>query len=170
MDLAALPASQVCTHITHRASTAGPGLTKQSAGTAEPEPSSTRSPGTSRAASMVDHLPSRLQVARGLREALRAATASPALVVSYLQHRGQQHGRFRHSWHGEPCEGCMLSALSQCQDAIGTWRITEMASGNHDERYKIIRSCNKVTTATCITFIHQRFIVSTKVSNPSHSM
>eukprot|EP00955_Chlamydomonas_euryale_P106396 365702-Chlamydomonas_euryale.AAC.26 len=62
-----------------------PWLIKQSAGTAEPEPSSTRSPGTREPASSVVHLPSRLAVAKGFNEALSAATASPALVVSYLR-------------------------------------------------------------------------------------
>jgi hypothetical protein len=57
-----------------------------------PEASSTRSPGTSRAASMFCHLPSRLQVAVGLRDALRAATASAAFTVSYLGFEGWEWG------------------------------------------------------------------------------
>lgn len=61
-----------------------PSFRRQSAGIAEPAPSSTISPGTSILASMFCQLPSRLTVAVGLREALRAATASAALMVSYL--------------------------------------------------------------------------------------
>lgn len=61
-----------------------PSLSRQSAGIAEPAPSSTMSPGTSILASIFCQLPSRLTVAVGLREAFRAATASAALMVSYL--------------------------------------------------------------------------------------
>jgi hypothetical protein len=57
---------------------------RQSAGTAEPAPSSTMSPGTKNLASMFCQEPSRLTVAVGLSEALSAATASAALMVSYL--------------------------------------------------------------------------------------
>lgn len=46
-----------------------PWLSRQSAGTAPPAPSSTRSPGTTSAASMVIHLPSRFTVARGFSDA-----------------------------------------------------------------------------------------------------
>ena len=60
-----------------------PSLTMQSAGTAEPEARSTRSPGTTPPASMLFHTPSRLMVARGFSDAFRAATASAAFTVSY---------------------------------------------------------------------------------------
>ena len=61
-----------------------PSLSRQSAGTLLPAPSSTRSPGTKSDASQLAHLPSRLTVAVGLRLAFSAATASAALIVSYL--------------------------------------------------------------------------------------
>ena len=60
-------------------------LTRQSAGTCEPDASSTRSPGTRAAASRVCQTPSRRAVACGRSDALSARTASPALVVSYLR-------------------------------------------------------------------------------------
>ena len=50
---------------------------------AEPEAISTRSPGTSSAAFMFTNLPSLFTVAEGLRDAFGAATASPALVISW---------------------------------------------------------------------------------------
>lgn len=58
--------------------------TLQSAGICEPEPSSTRSPGTSTAPLMVCQRPSRHTVACGVRDAFSAFTASCAFVVSYL--------------------------------------------------------------------------------------
>ena len=70
--------------------------TRQSAGICEPDPSRTRSPGTRRVASMLCHLPSLHTVACGLSDAFRALTASPALVVSYLQqaqNTARLHGR-----------------------------------------------------------------------------
>jgi len=60
-----------------------PPSTTQSAGTADPDARSTRSPGTTSAASMFCHRPSRFTVASGFRLALRAATASPALTTSW---------------------------------------------------------------------------------------
>ncbi len=57
-------------------------LTRQSAGTLAPAASSTRSPGTSRVASRWFHAPSRFATARGLSDALSAATALPALLAS----------------------------------------------------------------------------------------
>eukprot|EP00796_Vickermania_ingenoplastis_P001829 gene1829-gene1463 len=60
-----------------------PSLMEQSAGTAEPAASFTRSPGTSSVASICCHFPSRFTVAIGFREFFSAATASPALIVSY---------------------------------------------------------------------------------------
>ncbi|KPI82617.1 hypothetical protein ABL78_8372 [Leptomonas seymouri] len=59
-----------------------PSLMLQSAGTAEPAASFTRSPGTSTAASICCHFPSRYTVATGFSEFFSAATASPALIVS----------------------------------------------------------------------------------------
>ena len=53
-------------------------------GTADPAPINTRSPGTMTAASTLHHLPSRLTVASGFNDFFKAATASPAFVVSYL--------------------------------------------------------------------------------------
>lgn len=80
-----------------RAPPPSPWLTRQSAGMLEPAASSTRSPGTSRAASRFCHVPSRLQVATGFKEALRAATASAAFTVSYLGafHEGEQTRTFK---------------------------------------------------------------------------
>lgn len=60
-----------------------PSRTVTSAGMAAPAISLTRSPGTSSVASSVAHAPSRLAVARGLRDDLRAATASAALTASW---------------------------------------------------------------------------------------
>merc|ERR1719353_1848436 len=57
-------------------------LTRQSAGMAEPDASSTMSPGTKVVPLMTCHLPSRLTVALGFKEFFRASTASPALTVS----------------------------------------------------------------------------------------
>jgi hypothetical protein len=48
------------------------------------------SPGTNILASMFCQVPSRLAVATGFKEALSAATASAALMVSYLQHSTAQ--------------------------------------------------------------------------------
>jgi hypothetical protein len=59
-----------------------PSLMRQSAGTADPVASKTTSPGTTKAASTVRHLPSRFTVASGFNDAFKAATAFPALVVS----------------------------------------------------------------------------------------
>ena len=56
--------------------------TRQSAGMLAPAPSATRSPGTSSAASVLRHTPSRFTEATGFNEALRAATASPARMSS----------------------------------------------------------------------------------------
>mmetsp|Transcript_45464 Transcript_45464/g.126098 ORF Transcript_45464/g.126098 Transcript_45464/m.126098 type:complete len:278 (+) Transcript_45464:387-1220(+) len=56
--------------------------TAQSAGTLAPALSATRSPGTSSAASILRHAPSRFTCASGLRDALSAATASPARMSS----------------------------------------------------------------------------------------
>ena len=59
-----------------------PSLIEQSAGTAEPAASFTRSPGTTSAAFITIHFPSRCTVASGFRACFSAATASPAFVVS----------------------------------------------------------------------------------------
>mmetsp|Transcript_29114 Transcript_29114/g.62736 ORF Transcript_29114/g.62736 Transcript_29114/m.62736 type:complete len:234 (-) Transcript_29114:618-1319(-) len=59
-----------------------PSFTTQSAGIADPEASRTKSPGTTVPASMFNQAPSRFAVARGFSDAFRAATASPALVIS----------------------------------------------------------------------------------------
>mmetsp|Transcript_20568 Transcript_20568/g.63981 ORF Transcript_20568/g.63981 Transcript_20568/m.63981 type:complete len:242 (-) Transcript_20568:249-974(-) len=61
----------------------GSSFTVQSAGHAEPLASFTLSPGTTIAASMSCHCPSRNTVARGFSDCFSAATASPAFVVSY---------------------------------------------------------------------------------------
>ena len=60
-----------------------PSFTEQSAGTADPEASFTRSPGTTTAASMFCHDPSRYTVALGFSDCFSAATALPAFIVSY---------------------------------------------------------------------------------------
>lgn len=71
-------------HIVHKSTTRGTlSNTLQSAGTAEPDARRTQSPGTSNAPSICDHLPSRLAVATGFKVAFNAATALPALVISY---------------------------------------------------------------------------------------
>jgi hypothetical protein len=51
-------------------------------------------PGTTVAALQVSHFPFLFTVARGLRLAFRAATASPALIVSYLEMRMRISSRF----------------------------------------------------------------------------
>lgn len=60
-----------------------PSLILQSAGIAEPAANFTKSPGTSSVALIYCHCPSLLAVATGFREFFSAATASPALIVSY---------------------------------------------------------------------------------------
>eukprot|EP00963_Diacronema_lutheri_P014002 scaffold2857_cov344-Pavlova_lutheri.AAC.10 len=59
-----------------------PSLMEQSAGTAAPRDSATRSPGTRYLASTFFHTPSRFTCADGFREAFSSATASAALVAS----------------------------------------------------------------------------------------
>ena len=74
---------------------------------------------------MLCHLPSLHTVACGLRDAFSALTASPALVVSYLQHAhdtAQPHSR--QSCNHLPGSHTLTATSAQCNHLPGSHTLT----------------------------------------------